>query len=251
MDLSPYRGRGFPGDIDHAIATTPVAGIDLDQARGQLRLAPETEPLLYGAPPPAITYVPGARPRLEPVVAALPAGSPREFAVAANRWVNAHVTHPHHLPERIPPDRALAEEQIIASGSGWCNEQARVLVALAGLRGVPGRLCFAVHANLRCGHTAVELFLDGGWAFFDPTFGVFAESPDGRLAEARELAGAARESADLAYREPLARYYARCRPHVEDQPGWRTADRPAVDAGSRLYTHLGFTDYLIDGVRAA
>ncbi|MDX3104617.1 transglutaminase domain-containing protein, partial [Nonomuraea angiospora] len=145
-----------------------------------------------------------------------------------------------HLPGRTPPDRALTEEQIVDSGAGWCNEQARVLVALAAVRGIPGRLCFAVHENLRCGHTTVELYLDGGWAFFDPTFAVHVERRDGRLAEAREIAG--NPAADLAYREPLARYYARCQPHVEDYPGWNAADRPAVEAGSLLFTHLGFTD---------
>ncbi|SEM47119.1 transglutaminase-like domain-containing protein [Nonomuraea pusilla] len=251
MDLSAYRGRGFPGDIDHAIATTPVAGLDLVQARGQLRLARETEPLLYAFPPPPLRYEPGARPALERVVAGLPAGGGRAFARAANRWVHEHVTHPHHLPERTPPDRALIEEEIIGSGAGWCNEQARVLVALAAVRGVTGRLCFAVHANLRCGHTAAELFVDGGWAFFDPTFAVSVELADGRLAEARELAGAARAAADRAYREPLAAYYGRCRPHVEEFPGWRAADRPAVDEGGLLYTHLGFTDYLVTGARAS
>ena len=250
MDLSAYRGRGFPGDIDHAIATTPVAGLDLVQARSQLRLAPETEPLLYGTPPSPIRYRPGARPALERVVAALPAAGGREFAVAANRWVSTHVVHPHHLPARTPPDRALTEEQLIESGTGWCNEQSRVLVALAAVRGIPGRLCFAVHANLRCGHTAVELFVDGGWALFDPTFAVRVELPDGRLAAAREIAGTARTYADAAYRLPLARYYEKCQPHVEDYPGWRAADRPAVEEGGLLFTHLGFTDYQITGVLA-
>ncbi|WP_194927007.1 transglutaminase-like domain-containing protein [Catenulispora pinisilvae] len=250
MLLSDYIARGFPGGLDAAIAAVGVGGVDRIQAQCQLRYCPETDGALYPPHPQRQTlkYEPDSRPVLEAIAARLGGGTARERAQAAMRWVNVHVVHPHHVDERVPPDRALSEEDIVASGAGWCNEQARVLISLCEVGGIAGRLCFVYHDNLRCGHTAVELDLDGRWAFFDPTFDVSVELPDGRLAEARELSGASRALAHQAYREPLAEYYEHCRPWVEDEPGWGFADRPSVEAGGDLLAYLGFTHYLIDGV---
>ena len=67
-----------------------------------------------------------------------------------------------------PPDRALPEEDIIESGWGWCNEQARVLVGLAQVAGVPGRLVGIYSSAGPKGHMSTELYVEGKWAWACP-----------------------------------------------------------------------------------
>jgi transglutaminase-like putative cysteine protease len=214
-----------------------------------------TEPTLY--PPnhqiPRLRYHPGSRPVLEAIAKSIAgsSGSQCDFAPQAMSWVRDNIVHPHLVPERIAPDRGLSEEQLIASKRGWCNEQARVFIALCEIREIPARLCFVYHANLVCGHTASEVCLDGRWCFFDPTFNVCVQLPDGRYAEARELSRTHRSLAHRAYQPALEDYFRLAQPHVESCPGWCRADRPKVDAGGDLLAHLGICEYVINGVSIA
>jgi len=253
MTLTMPPGRGFPLEIERLIDAVGVAGIDLEQCQKQLRLHAVTESILYGLhnQPHRLSYSEGSRPELE--AAARSAGayvhaSRRQAAEDAMDWVRQNVAHPLTFKHNVSSNRAATEEQIIASGFGWCNEQSRVFIALCQLNGIPGRLCFLWHANLRCGHTATEVYLNGRWAFFDPTFGVRIELPDGRLADARDLLGNHRGLAHQAYGPALEDYYSRVQPHVEQLPGWRRADRPHVDKGGDLFAYVGITEYTIEGV---
>jgi hypothetical protein len=249
MDLSPYIAKGFPGNLDELIAKVPVAGIDRKQAHSMVRVCKATERHLYEGSysPTSVRYRTGARPQLERITASLPAGSPRERALATMAWVCGHVAHPH-IVGPIPPDRAMTEEQIIASGVGWCNEQARVFIALCETMGIPARVCFLFHKNGRTGHAAAEAYVDGRWAFFDVTFDLTVTLPSVLLAEARELSGRYRKLAHRAYAPALEDYYARMHPSNEDAPGWNKADRPdPVEGGDLLHT-LGIANYLIEGI---
>ena len=247
MDLTPYIAKGFPGELDRGIAEVGVAGIDREQSLGLVRLCPETEATLYSDfSPTRLRYALGARPDLERIVAQLPDGTPRERVLAAMTWVGQHVQHPHTCGPLVP-NRGFTEEQLIDSQRGWCNEQARVFVSLCEVMEIPARMCFVFHANTRCGHTTAEVFLEGRWAFFDPTFDVTVELPDGRLAEARELSGAQRELAHAAYRAPLHAYYKRAQPFVADEPGWNPRERPTEERGGDLLAHIGFSNYVIEG----
>jgi transglutaminase-like putative cysteine protease len=250
MDLTPFIARGFPGDLDRAIAEVGVAGIDREQSQSAVRLCPETEAFLYdGYSPTRIRYRRGARPVLEEIAAPLAGATPRQSALALMRWVCEQVQHPH-ICGPTAPNRAYSEEQLITSGRGWCNEQARVFVALCEVLEIPARLCFLFHSNLRSGHTTAEVYLDNRWAFFDPTFDLTVELPDGRLAEARELSGEFREMAHHAYRQPLQEYYARSQPFVANEPGWNPRDRPTVERGGDLLAFIGICNYLTEGVEA-
>jgi len=252
MDLSPFIARGFPGDFDLGIARVGVAGIDREQAHSMVRLCPETEATLYGTgfSPRRIRYRAGTRPLLEPIAARLAGASPRESAQAVMAWTAHNVVHPH-VTGPLAPDRALSEEELIESGLGWCNEQARVFIALCEVMEVPARVCFLFHANLRSGHTTAEALVDGRWAWFDVTFNLCVELADGRLAEARELSGPYRHLAHEAYRQPLRGHYKRILPFVETMPGWRAADRPDAERGGDLLAYIGICNYLIEGVEAA
>ena len=251
VDLTEFTAKGFPGGWDHWLIETAVAGIDAEQSRSMVRLCPETEAVLYGPEfsPTVIQYCRGKRPGLERIVATLTGQTPRQRVEAAMAWVRTGIKHAHlHGP--LAPDRGFTEEQLIASGTGWCNEQARVFIALCEVMKVPARLCFLFHANAVCGHTAAEVYLDGRWAFFDVTFGLRMELPGGKLAEGRELSGPHRELAHRAYREPLTTHYERCLPFVENGPGWNRAERPAIERGGDLLDTLGICNYLIPGVQA-
>ncbi len=248
FDLSPYVGRGFTEQIDRAIATVGVAGIDRKQTHGMIRLCPETEAYLYGDySPNVIRYHRGSRPVLEALAAPF-RDSPREQQVhSLMAWTRNHVRHPHLVGE-VRPDRGASEEELIASGIGWCNEQSRVFIALCETLEIPARLCFITCPQPLCGHSATEVFLAGRWAFVDATFDVIIHLPDGRLAEGRDLQGGHRAAADAAYAPRLLKYYEACLPFVENHPGWRSADRPPVQHGGNLFACIGICNYLIEGV---
>jgi hypothetical protein len=248
VDLKAFTGRGYPGKWDEALANVPVAGIDREQAHGAVRLCPETEPVLYGPlfSPTKIRYRRGSRPILERIAAGLAGPTPRDRARSAMLWVAQHVVHPH-LTGPLAPDRGFTEEQLIESERGWCNEQARVFIALCEVMQTPARVCFLFHANGVSGHTVAEAYVEGRWVFFDVTFCLWVELPDGRLAEGRELSGPYRHLAHEAYRRPLAEHYQRIQPFVEQFPGWCRKDRPDPDRGGDLLDILGICNYIVDG----
>jgi transglutaminase-like putative cysteine protease len=249
IDLSPYVAKGFPGKFDEAIAKVGVAGIDKEQAQTMVRVCAETEATLYGPDfsPTKIRYRKGSRPVLEKIVAQFRGRTAVERATEAMHWVASNVVHPH-LAGPMAPDRAMTEEQLIASRTGWCNEQTRVFIALAEVMEIPARLCFVFHENNVCGHTCAEAWLESRWAYVDVTFTVIARLPDGRLAEGRDLSGPYRALAHKAYRPSFEAYYARVLPYVEGCPGWCSKDRPTLDRGGDLMAYLGITNYLIQGV---
>jgi transglutaminase-like putative cysteine protease len=250
MDLTRYIAKGFPGGIDHLIATVPVIGIDREQVQSAVRLCAETERALYSTfSPSRIRYRLGSRPKLEPVVATFRGATPKARMLQAMHWVSEHVVHPHFIGP-LPADRNFSEEQLIESRCGWCNEQVRVFIALCEVMELPARLCFLWHENGKTGHTASEVFIDGRWAFVDVTFAVTVERPDRRLAEARELSREHRQAAHDAYALALPQYYARTKRYVTTVPGWNPDDRPKLDRGGDLLGYIGIVNYLIDGVEA-
>jgi hypothetical protein len=250
-NLAAYVACGFPGNADDAIATVGVAGIDREQAQSMIRLCEATELYLYeGAYSPRhLLYATGSRPQLEKIVEPFAGADAYTRATAIMDWVFANVQHPF-LCGPLAADRAMTEEQLIDSGAGWCNEQARVFIALCEVSGLPARLLFEFHANTISGHTVAEVYIDGRWVFFDPTFNVTVRLPDGSPAEGRELSGAYREQAHTAYRPHLESAYAALHPCAEETLGWCAANRPAADAGGDLLACLGVCNYLIAGVQA-
>jgi len=225
-----------------------VEGIDLEQPMSAILVTEETIPILYGSDyaPTHIRYIPGARPVLEQIAGSLPGSTPRERAKAAMQWIIDNMPHPY-MNGFVAKNRALTEEELIASGTGWCNEQARVFIALCEVMGIPGRMCFLTHRNGLCGHATAEACVDGKWAWFDPTFNVCVELPDGSLGTSAELSGAYRAHAHNAYRPVLAACFPHLLPYVEQEAGWCSADRMKVDAGGDLLHTIGICNYIIDG----
>ena len=155
-----------------------VKGLDLEQSLNYVDLADVTEGFIYdrftGA---RLPYEKGSRPALEAVAKRLTAGArtpmekvERLTAFVANevKWAGFYT---QATGKPLPPGRDLDEEELILSGYGWCNEQARVLCALTQVLGIPSRLVFGCHAKKRYGHVVTEVLLPEGWMLIDESLG--------------------------------------------------------------------------------
>ena len=60
-----------------------------------------------------------------------------------------------------------SEEFVIAKGSDWCAELARVFCALCEMKGVPARIVFALDGSDH-GHVLAECYDGGEWMLVDP-----------------------------------------------------------------------------------
>lgn len=75
------------------------------------------------------------------------------------------------------------EEQIIARGSDWCTDVARVGCILYQVAGLPARLVFlADTARAYSGHAIVEVYRDERWGAVDTSTAVVYTGDDGRPA---------------------------------------------------------------------
>jgi transglutaminase-like putative cysteine protease len=166
--------------------------------------------------------------------------SPREQAGRALAWVQQNVPH-RNLSIDVPGDRGLTEEQLIESRVGWCNEQARICVALCEVLEIPGRMCFLFHENGCNGHACCELLVEGKWVFHDATFNIRVSLPDGSLATAAELSGPYRHLLKAHY-EPAAEWF-----ESNAKPFATTGPRQTV-VGAGLFHMIGVSNYVCDGV---
>jgi hypothetical protein len=136
-------------------------------------------------------YQAGTRPQLEKIVAELttPAMNEREKMLALLAFVRDLPEQPLQILENFSGG---TEEEVIGRSSGYCGEQARLLVCLAQIAGLPARLVghFASFnpdgSILKIGHGVTEIYLEGHWAYVDIR-GVVVERPDGKLASAYDI----------------------------------------------------------------
>ena len=123
----------------------PVAGIDLMQSLSYTDSQGLPLEWFYTAfTYPRVFYRKGSRPHLEAFVAGVvPAPKPDLPTVeAVLDAMNRKLPHFVPLGHNGPSDRAWPEEELLESGGGWCNEQARVFIALTQVLGLPSRLVF-------------------------------------------------------------------------------------------------------------
>ncbi len=208
--LRPYVGR-TPRIDDPLMRAAYLRGIavsefyypkgtaDYDQKAAQVLLTGETAEYLYSAfTPLSLHYVPGTRPALERVVARVvkPEMTERERVLAVRDFCLKTV--PKEYPCPLPPKTLLlnaAEEEVLKLGGGQCEDRSRLIVCLCQIAGLPAR-CVAVYSHfrpeenyaLRGGHAIVEIYCEGGWAFFDSSVMDFwCRRPDGRIASLWDL----------------------------------------------------------------
>jgi hypothetical protein len=156
----------------------PVKGIDLFQSMNYIALKDVSVDFIYGNySSSTICHVPGSRPVLEKLARSLrirPHNAYRQTAALAKYvaeevlWAGFYERKTGH---KLAPDRNMTEEQILRSGYGWCNEQARLFSALTQICGIPSRLVFASNHQCTFGHVVVEVLLPAGWMLVDQSFG--------------------------------------------------------------------------------
>jgi transglutaminase-like putative cysteine protease len=151
-----------------------VAGVDLEQSLNYIDLADVGEAFVYDKYTGArLPYAKGSRPSLEALAKRLTLGakSPLEKVQKLTAFVASEVKwagfYKRDTGKPLPPDRDLDEEELIVSGYGWCNEQARVLCALTQVLGIPSRLVFACNLKKKYGHVVTEVLLPDGWMTVD------------------------------------------------------------------------------------
>ena len=209
--IRPFMGRaGLPepqrskkGPLGDA-----VQGIDRYHANHFVVYGPETAEFLYREYTPLkVGYKKGLLPAYENVAAEHTGGltSDREKAVALLRAMPKILKHPTMPPcgKHVRADRGLLDEPLLASGAGFCNEQARVFVRLCQVLDIPARLVFLFYADNRTGHTIAEFYADGHWSMADTSWFCVFPAADGHLLSAAEAhdKGPNHERVQAVYRE--------------------------------------------------
>jgi hypothetical protein len=158
-------------------------GLDRYQANQFIWYRPETAAYLYrDYTPLTVGYVPGTLPTFEKVAAQYTAGcaTDTEKAVALLcKAMPAVLRHPT-MPPCGPPvkaDRNLDDEELLKTGGGWCNEQARVFIRLCQVSGIPARMIHIFGQD----HTIAEFYADGRWALADASNFFVVPGADGKL----------------------------------------------------------------------
>jgi hypothetical protein len=166
-----------------------VGGIDLEQALNYIKLTDVSLDFIYDKYTSGqMIYTAGSRPVLEGLAASLLSGITGElekiekltkFVAEKVQWAGYYNKAMGH---KLATNRNLTEENLIISGYGWCNEQARLLCALTQIIGIPSRLVFAA-ARKGGGHVVVEVLTSGGWLLVDQSFGYLFIN-DGKVVDA-------------------------------------------------------------------
>lgn len=153
-----------------------VSGIDLEQALNYIALADASLDFIYDKYTSGRKiYTAGSRPVLEGIVANQAGGITGELEKIEKltRFVAEEVSWAGYyhkaMEHRLACNRNLIEEDLIASGYAWCNEQARLLCALTQIIGIPSRLVFA-GTRKGGGHVVVEVLTSSGWLLVDQSF---------------------------------------------------------------------------------
>lgn len=156
----------------------PVKGIDLWQAMNYIAMEDVTPDFIYnhytGA---TFCYEKGSRPVLERLARRLVARARGDIGrVTAIAQYVAHDVpwagyYEQKFRRRLPVDRNLSEEEILKSGFGWCNEQARLFCSLAQISKITARLVFACNQEGTFGHVVSEVLTDQGWMLVDQSMG--------------------------------------------------------------------------------
>ena len=247
--VRPFQGKnGLPEPWHSKKGSTcggSTEGIDRYHANLYVVHRPETAKYLYSDyTPNDAGYVPGTLPGYEQVVAQYtdPGMTGTEKALAllttAMPAVFRHVGMPPLWGKHAPGSRNLLDEALLASGGGWCNEQARVFIRLCQVAGLQGRM---VHLFGQA-HTIAEFYADGRWVLADASFFFAARDEKGKLLSAAEChdRGAGQRAYALSKQRRLQELCSMTAAELNVEPaqledyrkGWRSfdADKVAKDA---------------------
>lgn len=223
-----------------------VAGIDLEQALNYTSADGLPLEWFYTSfTYPRTFYTAGSRPELERFLAASPeiAGGGSEGLAALVKRVYGAVRHYSLLGFSGAGNRGFSEEELLRSGEGWCNEQARVLCVLAQICGWPARLVFAGMRGGR-GHVLVEVFHQGQWVLIDQTAAYIFRTTDGRFANVLTAKADAAKATGIS-----TRYLAALQAEKEKTKNLKNWERIVpygmVDDPLELFFSVGYCNYCV------
>ena len=166
-----------PGSVDRELIATAVG------------LCSETEAYLYdGFTAREAGYRIGTRPGLEGIARTIV-----RAVVGTEEKVGAIARYTAALADAAPSSLADlrfggTEEEIIARGSDWCADVARVAIALLATSGIPARMVLLADLQRAySGHNVVEAYRSGRWGCLDPRSGVVYLDEEGRPATTWDL----------------------------------------------------------------
>ena len=87
---------------------------------------------------------------------------------------------------------------------GSCDQQAHLLISLAALKGIEGRIIFLFGADSITHHSVAELKIDNNWAMFDPFYDFVYIQKDSQIASVEYLVENDIEFSDLEKISALA-----------------------------------------------
>lgn len=166
-----------PGSVDRVLFDRMV------------RVTAESRSDLYDHSSDRPHYVHGSRPELERFISEVsPRGADVESMIDALAQRMAHWV-------RATPDRTLdeelfggTEEQILARGSDWCTDVARLFCTLAQVAGWPARIVVLARPHIPySGHEVTEVHRAGIWGCVDPLHGIVFRDVQARPVPAAAL----------------------------------------------------------------
>ena len=193
--LEPFVGRkGLPAPWNQVpgILAEGVAGLDRWEANRFIVYRPETAKFLYSDYTPLkVDYKKGSSPLVEKTAEECTRGAKTDTEKALAMLTQVfpgRMKHPTVAPKgpKVAADRDATDDALLASGCGWCNEQARVFVRLCQACGIPARIVHLFYSDDKTGHTIVEFHADGRWVMADASFVVVFPGKDGRLMSAAQ-----------------------------------------------------------------
>lgn len=104
-------------------------------------------------------------------------GSRPEDPTGRARSILAHVSQ----RLRLEPGDAPLGSMVIRAGSAYCHGMALAFVALCQRAGLPARMNALYNIGLMQSHNMAEVWIDGVWQLFDPTYGVYFSGPGNDL----------------------------------------------------------------------
>ena len=192
LDLSRFTGTAqFGPAYKIMLENYPCPAWTVDQILGRrmVRICDETADHLYtGFTSTYTTYRRGTRPALERVVEALPGNLQTSEDIVRGVATFTRCLNP---PRTTPTEEIVfggTEEEIIARGSEFCGEHARVACALLQVAGIPSRIVILADTETAyTGHVMVEGFRNGKWGAVDSSTSVLYMREDGQPATTWEL----------------------------------------------------------------
>ncbi len=227
LPFEEYRGRNYLEKVDadqrdaleaweEVLRLGESGKVDCEHfIDNQLYLCAETAEYIYtDYTPTTVEYQEGSRPGLEKVIDTLDLRDRPDFDKFL--WLARFV---RDLPNKHGwgpmPFTGGTEEELIEKGPAMCNEQARLLVVLAQVAGLPARYV-GHHIG---GHGVTEVYIDGGWAYYDIR-GKFFFGGNGKLASTWEIwqdPGIIRRQPDWVTREVHPRYWPQGDPYLSTE----------------------------------